>query len=48
MLYESVDATESDAHAVAHVRDCELSEAELPGLAAAGKADLLALGIILR
>lgn len=48
VLYEAVDATESDAHAVAHVRDCELSEAELTGLDAAGKADLLALGIILR
>lgn len=48
VLYESVDATESDAHAVAHVRDCELSEAELTGLDAAGKADLLALGVIVR
>lgn len=48
VLYEAVDATEQDAHAVAHVRDCELSAAELTGLDDNGKADLLALGIIVR
>ena len=48
VLYAGVDATEADANAVVHVRDCEVIEAALVGLDANGKADLLALGIICR
>tara|TARA_R110002094_G_scaffold54390_12_gene65648 strand:+ start:1538 stop:2170 length:633 start_codon:yes stop_codon:yes gene_type:complete len=48
ILYAGVDATLADANAVAHVRDCEVDGAALTGLDAAGIADLLALGIIVR
>lgn len=48
ILYGNVDATSADARAVAIVRDAEVIESLLTGLDAAGKADLLALGIIAR
>lgn len=48
ILYGNVDATSADARAVAIVRDAEVIESLLAGLDAAGKADLLALGIIAR
>lgn len=48
VLYAAVDATSADTPAVAHVRDCEVAEAALTGIDAAGKTDLAALGIIVR
>ena len=48
ILYAAVDATTEDAHAVAHVRDCEVDGAALTGLDENAQADLLALGIIVR
>lgn len=48
ILYAAVDATEQDVPAVAHVRDCEVDANELTGLDDAARADLLALGVIVR
>ncbi|SEI99594.1 Bacteriophage lambda head decoration protein D [Azotobacter beijerinckii] len=48
ILYAAVDATESDAKAVAIVRDAEVVGTKLIGLDANGQADLLALGIVVR
>lgn len=48
ILYAAVDASEQDAPAVAHVRDCEVDANELTGLDAAARSDLLALGIVVR
>lgn len=48
ILYAPVDATLNDIRAVAVVRDAEVIERLLTGLDAAGAADLLALGIVIR
>lgn len=48
ILYTAVDATESDAAAAVIVRDAEVAAARLTGLDDAARADLLALGIIVR
>lgn len=48
ILYAGVDATDVDVKAVAVVRDAEVIEALLTGLDTAGRADLKALGLILR
>lgn len=48
VLYATVDATASDVQGVAIVRDAEVASALLIGLDAAGRADLLALGVIAR
>lgn len=48
VLYAGVDAAAADAAAVIIVRDAEVVEAYLTGIDAAGKADLAALGIIVR
>lgn len=48
ILYGPVDATEVDAMAVGIVRDAEVTERLLTGLDANGRADLAALGIVIR
>lgn len=48
ILYGTVDASEQDALGAAIVRDAEVDEALLIGLDDAGRADLQALGIIIR
>lgn len=48
ILYGAVDATATDVIATAIVRDAEVTERLLTGLDANGKADLQALGIIIR
>lgn len=48
ILFAPVDATLNDIRAVAVVRDAEVIERLLTGLDAAGKADLTALGIVIR
>ena len=48
VLIESVDASSANVTATAIVRDAEVNEDELTGSDAAGKADLLLLGIIYR
>jgi hypothetical protein len=48
ILFAPVDATSNDIRAVAVLRDAEVIERLLTGLDAAGKADLLALGIVIR
>lgn len=48
ILYAAVDATDTDVVATAIVRDAEVTERLLTGLDANGKADLHALGIIVR
>ena len=48
ILFASVEATTNDIRAVAVLRDAEVIERLLTGLDAAGKADLLALGIVIR
>jgi hypothetical protein len=48
ILFASVEATTNDIRAVAVLRDAEVIERLLSGLDAAGKADLLALGIVIR
>lgn len=48
VLYTSVADATVDQKAVAIVRQAEVAEARLTGLDANGKADLLAVGIIVR
>lgn len=48
ILYTAVDATEADAQATFVVRDAEVAAARLTGLDAAARADLAALGIVVR
>lgn len=48
ILYEPVDATETDVEATAIVRSAEVAGALVVGLDDAGAADLLALGIVVR
>lgn len=48
ILYGPVDATDGDAMAVGVVRDAEVTERLLTGLDANGRADLSALGIVIR
>ncbi len=48
VLYASVDATDTDVQGVALVRDAEVAAALLIGLDAPGRADLTALGVIVR
>lgn len=48
ILYTAVDATEADAQATFIVRDAEVAAARLTGLDAAARADLAALGIVVR
>ncbi len=48
VLYTAVDATEADAQATVIVRDAEVAATRLTGLDDDGRADLLALGIIVR
>ncbi|SDJ61037.1 head decoration protein [Pseudomonas indica] len=48
ILYAPVDATLNDIRTVAVVRDAEVIERLLTGLDDAGRADLLALGIVIR
>ena len=48
ILYASVDATETDALAVAITRDAEVVERLLTGIDANGAVDLLAQGIVIR
>ena len=48
ILYGPVDATEVDVMAVGIVRDAEVTERLLTGLDANGRADLSALGIVIR
>lgn len=48
ILYAAADATTSDVRATAIVRDAEVAAARLTGLDAAARADLKALGIIVR
>lgn len=48
ILYRAVDDAAADQDAVIIARHAEVSEAELTGLDAPGKADLAALGIICR
>jgi len=48
ILYAPVDATEHDVAAVAIVRSAEVAGELLVGLDAAGQADLLGLGILVR
>lgn len=48
ILYGPVDATDVDAMAVGVVRDAEVTERLLTGLDANGRADLSALGIVIR
>lgn len=48
VLYAGVDASEADVQAVAIVRDAEVATTLLIGLDEAGRADLLALGVLAR
>lgn len=48
ILYAGVDATSADTDAVGVVRDCEVFGDKLGGLDNAARADLAALGIIIR
>jgi len=48
VLYAAVADSAADQKAVAYVRDAEVAENRLTGIDAAGKADLAALGIIVR
>lgn len=48
ILYGPVDATDVDVMAVGIVRDAEVTERLLTGLDANGRADLSALGIVIR
>lgn len=48
ILFAPVDATINDVRGVGVVRDAEVIERLLTGLDAAGKADLVALGIVIR
>lgn len=48
ILYTAVDATEADAQATFIVRDAEVAAARLTGLDVAARADLAALGIVVR
>lgn len=48
ILYAPLSAKTGDSDAVVHVRDCEVAGVMLTGLDAAGKADLAALGVIVR
>ncbi|MDP3848619.1 MAG: head decoration protein [Pseudomonas sp.] len=48
ILFAPVDATTNDIRAVAVLRDAEVIERLLTGLDAAGRADLFALGIVVR
>ncbi|MCY1311776.1 Bacteriophage lambda head decoration protein D [compost metagenome] len=48
ILFAPVDATTNDVKAAAIVRDAEVIERLLTGLDAAGRADLAALGIVIR
>lgn len=48
ILYGPVDATDVDVMAVGIVRDAEVAERLLTGLDANGRADLSALGIVIR
>lgn len=48
ILYAPIDATENDVRAVGVMRDAEVVERLLTGLDANGRADLKALGIIIR
>lgn len=48
VLYAAVDATDGDAPAVAHVRDCEVTEARLIGVDSDAIDDLAEAGVIVR
>ena len=48
VLYAAVGDLAADQKAVAFVRDCEVAEIRLTGLDTPGKADLAALGVIVR
>lgn len=48
ILLAAVPDLAVDQKAVIFVRDCEVAEAELTGIDAAGKTDLQALGIVFR
>lgn len=48
ILYANVPDSTADQKATVIVRDAEVAEAELTGIDANGKADLLALGIVCR
>lgn len=48
VLYGSVDATSRDVQAVAIVRGAEVAASLLSGLDSAGRADLAALGVLVR
>ncbi|WP_374979247.1 head decoration protein [Pseudomonas solani] len=48
ILFSAVDATDTDVQAVGIVRDAEVVERALIGLDGPGRADLAALGIIIR
>jgi len=48
ILYAAAPDVAVDQPAVAFVRDCEVAEMRLTGIDTPGKADLLALGIIVR
>lgn len=48
VLYGNLNAATGDVQAVMHVRDCEVNQQCLTGYNANAKADLAALGIIVR
>ncbi|MGB0467763.1 MAG: head decoration protein [Pontibacterium sp.] len=48
ILYAATDASAADQNAVVIVRDCEVASAALTGSDAAGVADFLAIGVIVR
>lgn len=48
ILYAGLAEATGDVDAVVHVRDCEVAGVMLTGLDTAGRADLAALGVIVR
>lgn len=48
VLYDNLPAFTGDVAAVVHVRDCEVNQQCLTGYNANAKADLAALGVIVR
>lgn len=48
VLYTQLNAQTGDAKAVAHVRNCEVSAANMTGLDANARTNLAALGVIVR
>ncbi|UZZ64510.1 head decoration [Curvibacter phage PCA1] len=48
VLYSQLNAQTGDAKAVLHVRNCEVSSANLTGLDANARTNLAALGVIVR